>query len=245
MLNVTPLLSINSSIQTSWGPGLWPCTPPVSLPEAGEACLLAQPPHLTTGPSHMHKHTQTHTKSKGPAKSYIQTSVQEYPHTSTGAGMHATTCKFTEGVRAHLLEEDVLKQTKTHTHTHTHTHAHTHTHTHVDTRTCPLATLLVHRATGRLCSIPLKVLWAVISKTIPWMAALIENNEGHIEHMVAVVSPFPPSSLLFSPSLTLSLSPTPPDKRFSQTLPLPSKDLCGEWKKKGHRQSCSLFLLTS
>lgn len=34
-----------------------------------------------------------------------------------------------------------------------------------------------------------KVLWTVISKTIPWMTALIENNEGHIEHMVAVVSP--------------------------------------------------------
>ena len=72
---------------------------------------------------------------------------------------------------------------------------------------CLFATLLVHSATGRLCSIPLKVLWAVISKTIPWMAALIENNEGHIEHMVAVVSPFPPSFLLLSLSLSLYVFP--------------------------------------
>lgn len=79
-----------------------------------------------------------------------------------------------------------------------------------------LATLLVHRATGRLCSIPLKVLWAVISKTIPWMAALIENNEGHIEHMVAVVSPFPPSSL--SLLLCLPLSPQLPQTKGSVKL---------------------------
>lgn len=61
------------------------------------------------------------------------------------------------------------------------------------------------------------------------MAALIENNEGHIEHMVAVVSPFPPSSLLLS---LFSLFPTPPDKGFSQTLPRQSKDLCGKYKKE-------------
>lgn len=55
------------------------------------------------------------------------------------------------------------------------------------------------------CALPLKVLWAVISKTIPWMAALIENNEGHIEHMVAVVSLFSPF-LSLSQTLSLSLS---------------------------------------
>lgn len=110
--------------------------------------------------------------------------------------------KTTKGASAYLLEK------------------HKSTHTLYCTRL--LTTLLVHRATGRLCSIPLKVLWAVISKTIPWMAALIENNEGHIEHMVAVVSPFPPSSLLLSLSLSLFLSP---DKRFRQTLPQQSKDL--------------------
>ena len=50
------------------------------------------------------------------------------------------------------------------------------------------------------------MLWAVISKTIPWMAALIENNEGHIEHMVAVVSPFPPFFFFhFHISMILSL----------------------------------------
>ncbi|MEQ2162690.1 hypothetical protein GOODEAATRI_022396 [Goodea atripinnis] len=49
------------------------------------------------------------------------------------------------------------------------------------------------------------------------MAALIENNEGHIEHMVAVLLPFPPSSLL--PSLCFCLSQTCTDKRFCQTLP--------------------------
>lgn len=99
------------------------------------------------------------------------------------------------------------------------TDAATHTRGHARTPRSPPP--LVHRVTGRLCSIPLKVLWAVISKTIPWMAALIENNEGHIEHMVAVVSPFPPSSLSL-------LNSTPPDKRFSQTLPAPTKDLCGK-----------------
>lgn len=56
-------------------------------------------------------------------------------------------------------------------------------------------------------AVPLKVLWAVISKTIPWMAALIENNEGHIEHMVAVVSLSPPSSSLLLLSPPLSPSP--------------------------------------
>lgn len=44
---------------------------------------------------------------------------------------------------------------------------------------------------GTRTPFPPKVLWTVISKTIAWMAALIENNEGHIEHMVAVVSPYP------------------------------------------------------
>lgn len=87
--------------------------------------------------------------------------------------------------------------------------------------------MLVHRATGRLYCFPIKELWAVISKTIPWMAALIENNEGHIEHMVAVVSPFP--LLLFSLSLTHTSSPslslTLLDKRFTQTLAQPDEDL--------------------
>lgn len=58
MLNVTPLLSVNSSNQTSWGPGLWPCTPPVSVPEAANVRLCAHPPHLATGPSQFHKPTQ-------------------------------------------------------------------------------------------------------------------------------------------------------------------------------------------
>ena len=78
------------------------------------------------------------------------------------------------------------RQTDTHTHTLTHTHTHSHTHTR------ELGALAVRGARGGL-----KVLWAVISKTIPWMAALIENNEGHIEHMVAVVSPFPPFFFFF------------------------------------------------
>lgn len=118
-----------------------------------------------------------------------------------------------------------------------------HTHECV-TRLLPLATLLVHRTTGRLCSIPVKVLWTVISKTIPWMAALIENNEGHIEHMVAVAPPLSPSSLLFSLSLGVYLSS--PDKRFSQTLPPPSKDLCGKSKKRKDIVKVVLFFpLTS
>lgn len=85
-----------------------------------------------------------------------------------------------------------------------------HKHAHLKMGTRTLITLSIHCATGRLHSIPLKVLWAVISKTIPWMAALIENNEGHIEHMVAVVSPFP---LLLSFSLSLTLSLTPPKQK--------------------------------
>lgn len=91
--------------------------------------------------------------------------------------------------------------------------------------------MLVHRATIRLYCFPLKELWAVISKTIPWMAALIENNEGHIEHMVAVVSPFPLSPFFSFLSLSLthisspSLSLTLLDKRFTQTLAQPDKDL--------------------
>lgn len=122
--------------------------------------------------------------------------------------------------------------------------------THTDTHTCRqctrlLANLLVHCATGRLCSIPLKVLWAVISKTIPWMAALIENNEGHIEHMVAVVSPFPPSSLFFSLSLShfvsLSLPNSPRQKVQSNFARLWQRCV----KKKGRCQSCPFFLLTS
>lgn len=74
MLNVTPLLSINLSMQTSWGPELWPWTTLVSSPEAGRTCLLAQPPHgvsqiCTLKTKHMqkifstylNKHTQIYT----------------------------------------------------------------------------------------------------------------------------------------------------------------------------------------
>lgn len=68
--------------------------------------------------------------------------------------------------------------------------------------------------TVRRRATPPKVLWAVISETIPRLAALIENNEGHIEHMVAVVSPFPPSSSLFFP-------PWPPSSSSALTLCLP------------------------
>ena len=126
------------------------------------------------------------------------------------------TCRFTEGVCAHLNRKRKL------------THTQTHTVKYMKARTRPLATPLSHRATGRLCSIPLKVLWAVISKTIPWMAALIENNEGHIEHMVAVVSPFPPSSLLFSLplSLCMSLSPQLPQTKGSGKLCLSQAKIC-------------------
>ncbi len=52
---------------------------------------------------------------------------------------------------------------------------------------------LILRSGEGCAAFPPKVLWTVISKTIAWMAALIENNEGHIEHMVAVVSPCPVS----------------------------------------------------
>lgn len=85
-----------------------------------------------------------------------------------------------------------------------------HMHTHTQTSLGLFATPLEHCTIRELCSIPQKVLWAFISKTIPWMAALIENNEGHIEHMVAVVSPFPPSSLLLS--LFLSFPDCPRQK---------------------------------
>lgn len=78
-------------------------------------------------------------------------------------------------------------------------------------------------------AVPLKVLWAVISKTIPWMAALIENNEGHIEHMVAVVSLSPPLHLSFS---CLPLSPLPPEKRFCQTLPNKDRGVASRGKKR-------------
>lgn len=54
----------------------------------------------------------------------------------------------------------------------------------------PGSILILRSGEGRSAHPP-KVLWTVISKTIAWMAALIENNEGHIEHMVAVVSPAP------------------------------------------------------
>lgn len=77
MLNVTPLLSINLSMQTSWGPELWPWTTLVSSPEAGRACLLAQPPHgvsqiCTLKTKHMqkifsaylNKHTQIYTRQR-------------------------------------------------------------------------------------------------------------------------------------------------------------------------------------
>lgn len=113
----------------------------------------------------------------------------------------------------------------------------------------PLDTLLVHRATGRLCSILLKVLWAVISKTIPWLAALIENNEGHIEHMVAVVSPFPPSFLLFSLALIhtcvcVSRSPKLPQTKGSVKLcHSQAKNISGNWK--GGRTFSKLFFFSS
>lgn len=123
----------------------------------------------------------------------------------------------------------------------TNTHRHTQTYLQADVhvpRSPPISSIVL---TVRRRATPPKVLWAVISETIPRMAALIENNEGHIEHMVAVVSPFPPSSSLFFPPLapllllrphTLSPLPPPhspthppthqptrPDKSFSQTLP--------------------------
>lgn len=178
MLNVTPLLSINSSIQTSWGPRLWPCTPPAHLAEAGEACLVAHSPHLTTGLSHMDKQRHTHTVT----------------HSLSSTHTHIQRCTYRS-----MPWQWALSLQKMSMRTYLWTHKHN-----AQVHLPPCSP--VHRAIGRLCSIPLKVLWAVISKTIPWMAALIENNEGHIEHMVAVESPFPPSSLLFSLSLCVSLS---------------------------------------
>lgn len=62
------------------------------------------------------------------------------------------------------------------------------------------------------------------------MAALIENNEGHIEHMVAVVSPFPPSSLFFSLTLCLPLSPQLPQTKGSVKLCLSQAKICGKRK---------------
>lgn len=112
MLNVTPLLSINSSIQTSWGPGLWPCTPPVSLPEAGKACLIAQPPHLATGPSHMHKHTHK-------IKNLLTIS-----YTCTRAKMHIFIWVY-----ACTLQHISLQKVSVHTYLRTNSD---HTHTHVD-----------------------------------------------------------------------------------------------------------------
>ena len=61
------------------------------------------------------------------------------------------------------------------------------------------------------------------------MAALIENNEGHIEHMVAVVSPFPSY------------------KGFSQTLSLPKPKICLLQKKPIQRTQkffSSIFFLS-
>lgn len=88
------------------------------------------------------------------------------------------------------------------------------------------------------CALPLKVLWAVISKTIPWMAALIENNEGHIEHMVAVVSPFSPFlSLAHTYSVSLSLPNSPTQKVRSNFAPVRWRSM----KTKGRCQSCSFF----
>lgn len=202
MLNVTPLLSINLSTQTSWGPGPCPCTPPCK-PSRSWQSLPACPPHLAVGPSNTHREPEAHSECARMGKD-VRVHTRQWAHACKLRPQETSlhTFFFFARRRARLL----------------------------------LATLLVHRATGRLCTIPLKVLWAVISKTIPWMAALIENNEGHIEHMVAVVSPFPPSSLLLSPSLSL---PTPPDKRFSQTSPQQSKDLCGECKRE--RTSSKLF----
>lgn len=78
-------------------------------------------------------------------------------------------------------------------------------------------------------AIPLKVLRAVISKTIAWMAALIENNEGHIEHMVAVVSP----------------RPRPLSQKLQSNLVSPCK-ICAQIKKKGDSEItvCRVFQVT-
>ncbi len=104
MLNVTPLLSINSSIQTSWGPGLWPCTPPVSFPEAGEACPLAHPPHLAAGSSHMHKQTHTHTQCQ---------SLRKILYTCTLARMHIFIYKH-ECMHACMLQNVSLHKVSVH-----------------------------------------------------------------------------------------------------------------------------------
>lgn len=80
------------------------------------------------------------------------------------------------------------------------TQAHTQTHTHT-----PQVHLPPNLSIMPLCFFIFFLwrCWAVISKTTARMAALIENNEGHIEHMVGVVSP-PPPPLSF---LLLSLCP--------------------------------------
>lgn len=125
MLNVTPLLSINSSIQTSWGPGLWPCTPPVSLPEAGEACLLAHPPHLATGLSHMHKHTHTRSKSKAHAKiSYTYIHTHKDAHIHIQAWVHA--CTLWHAGLQKVSVHTYLAKTNSLTHTHTYVDIHAH-----------------------------------------------------------------------------------------------------------------------
>lgn len=109
------------------------------------------------------------------------------------------------------------------------------------------STQLVHRTSGRLSSIPVKVLWAVISKTIPWMAALIENNEGHIEHMVAVVSPpcFPPPLRLFSPALTLCLSLFPQTKGSVKLCHSQVKICVAKKEKREDTVKVALFSLKS
>lgn len=192
--------------------GFWPCKhPPVSFPEAaGEDCLLAR---VATGPSCTRTHTQPRTKSK--------------PHP-----MHKH-----KGTRIHmqwLFYANIwclLALFRTMSHTHTRTYVDTHAPNSHPARPAQLEDGVPFLA---------KVLWAVISKTIPWMAALIENNEGHIEHMVAVVSPFPPSSLFFffpllSHTLSPRLSTTPPDKRVQSNF-------ARAWQrcatKKGRCQSC-------
>lgn len=71
---------------------------------------------------------------------------------------------------------------------------------------------------GTRTPLPPKVLWTVISKTIAWMAALIENNEGHIEHMVAVVSPYPISPTKKKKVLQSKLGQTKKKKKTTQKV---------------------------
>lgn len=79
------------------------------------------------------------------------------------------------------------------------------------------------------------------------MAALIENNEGHIEHMVAVVSPFPPSSLFFFSPLSHFVSPALHDSPRQKG----SVELCQSLAKMHDKErtlskllSCFVFFLS-